>query len=172
MEQADLRSWERQCTQDDMPKCRAACPLQMDVRPFLERMAHGDTPGARKVLERHLPLPGVLGRICEHPCETACVRQELGGPLAVGALERVCVSQCAQQTRNLPRPPKSKKVAVIGDGMAGLVAAWDLSRRFVLCGRTSCGRFDRRIPCADAGSAGRRTRSHAEKRRDADPPRA
>ena len=118
MEQADLRSWERQCTQDDMPKCRAACPLQMDVRPFLERMAHGDTPGARKVLERHLPLPGVLGRICEHPCETACVRQELGGPLAVGALERVCVSQCAQQTRNLPRPPKSKKVAVIGDGMA------------------------------------------------------
>ena len=50
MEQADLRSWERQCTQDDMPKCRAACPLQMDVRPFLERMAHGDTPGARKVL--------------------------------------------------------------------------------------------------------------------------
>ena len=68
MEQADLRSWERQCTQDDMPKCRAACPLQMDVRPFLERMAHGDTPGARKVLERHLPLPGVLGRICEHPC--------------------------------------------------------------------------------------------------------
>ena len=79
MEQADLRSWERQCTQDDMPKCRAACPLQMDVRPFLERMAHGDTPGARKVLERHLPLPGVLGRICEHPCETACVRQELGG---------------------------------------------------------------------------------------------
>ena len=84
MEQADLRSWERQCTQDDMPKCRAACPLQMDVRPFLERMAHGDTPGARKVLERHLPLPGVLGRICEHPCETACVRQELGGrsPLA------------------------------------------------------------------------------------------
>ena len=62
MEQADLRSWERQCTQDDMPKCRAACPLQMDVRPFLERMAHGDTPGARKVLERHLPLPGVLGR--------------------------------------------------------------------------------------------------------------
>lgn len=81
------------------------------------------------MLERHLPLPGVLGRICEHPCETACVRQELGGPLAVGALERVCVSQCAQQTRNLPRPPKSKKVAVIGDGMAGLVAAWDLSRK-------------------------------------------
>ena len=39
------------------------------------------------------------------------------------------MSQCAQQTRNLPRPPKSKKVAVIGDGMAGLVAAWDLSRK-------------------------------------------
>ncbi|MFQ8888903.1 MAG: hypothetical protein ACLR7Z_11795 [Bilophila wadsworthia] len=114
--------------QDDMPKCRAACPLQMDVRPFLERMAHGDTPGARKVLERHLPLPAFWDGFA-NTRETACVRQELGGPLAVGALERVCVSQCAQQTRNLPRPPKSKKVAVIGDGMAGLVAAWDLSRK-------------------------------------------
>lgn len=51
MEQADLRNWERQCTQDDMPKCRAACPLQMDVRPFLEKMAHGDVAGARKVLD-------------------------------------------------------------------------------------------------------------------------
>ena len=107
MEQADLRSWERQCTQDDMPKCRAACPLQMDVRPFLERMAHGDTPGARKVLERHLPLPGVLGRICEHPCETACVRQELGGPLAVGALERVCGS--ALSRRGICRVPQKAK---------------------------------------------------------------
>lgn len=130
MEQADLRSWERQCTQDDMPKCRAGLPAADGCGGrFSNGWAHGDMPGARKVLERHLPLPGVLGRICEHPCETACVRQELGGPLAVGALERVCVSQCAQQTRNLPRPPKSKKVAVIGDGMAGLVAAWDLSRK-------------------------------------------
>ncbi len=129
MEQDDLRSWERQCTQDDMPKCRAACPLQVDVRPFLERMANGDMPGARKVLERHLPLPGVLGRICEHPCEGACVRRELGGALAVGALERACVSLCPQQTKALPRPPKNRNVLVIGDGMAGLTAAWDLSRK-------------------------------------------
>ena len=95
MEQADLRSWERQCTQDDMPKCRAACPLQMDVRPFLERMAHGDTPGARKVLERHLPLPGVLGRICEHPCET-------NGSVCRSALSRrgICrVPQKAKRSR-------------------------------------------------------------------------
>ena len=106
MEQADLRSWERQCTQDDMPKCRAACPLQMDVRPFLERMAHGDTPGARKVLERHLPLPGVLGRICEHPCETACVRQELGGPLAVGT--GLCVAVRSADAESAASPKKQK----------------------------------------------------------------
>ncbi|WP_300746731.1 pyridine nucleotide-disulfide oxidoreductase/dicluster-binding protein [uncultured Bilophila sp.] len=129
MEQADLRSWERQCTQEDMPKCRAACPLHMDVRPFLEHMAHGDVAGARKVMERYLPLPGVLGRICEHPCEGDCLRRELGGSIAVGALERACVSLSSPQTRLLPRPPKNKRVVVIGDGMAGLVAAWDLSRK-------------------------------------------
>ena len=104
MEQADLRSWERQCTQDDMPKCRAACPLQMDVRPFLERMAHGDTPGARKVLERHLPLPGVLGRICEHPCETACVRQELGGCAGTG----LCVAVRSADAESAASPKKQK----------------------------------------------------------------
>lgn len=112
-----------------MPKCRAACPLRMDVRPFLERMAQGDACGARKVMERHLPLPGVLGRICEHPCESLCLRGELGGSIAVGALERACVSSCGQQMRSLPRPPKAQRVVVVGDGMAALTAAWDLSRK-------------------------------------------
>lgn len=112
-----------------MPKCRAACPLHMDVRPFLERMAQGDTAGARKIMERYLPLPGVLGRICEHPCENDCLRRELGGSIAVGALERACVSFSSPQTRLLPRPPKGKRAVIIGDGMAGLVAAWDLSRK-------------------------------------------
>ncbi|MFR6517944.1 MAG: hypothetical protein ACLUPV_01185 [Bilophila wadsworthia] len=79
----------------------------MDVRPFLERMAHGDTPGARKVLERHLPLPGVLGRICEHPCETAVSGRSLAGARRC-ALERVCVA-VRSATRNLPRPPKAKR---------------------------------------------------------------
>ena len=91
-----------------MPKCRAACPLQMDVRPFLEWMAHGDTPGARKVLERHLPLPGVLGRICEHPCETACVRQGVGGsPLA--RWNGLCVVKKSSADAESAASPKAKR---------------------------------------------------------------
>lgn len=129
MDQQELYAWERRCVQEEMPYCRAACPLQVDARAFMERMAAADLPGARKVLERHMPLPGLLGRVCDHPCEARCLRGQLGGPLAIGALERLCVSGAPRQTRPLPIPRKNKSVAVLGDGFAGLTVAWDLGRK-------------------------------------------
>ena len=108
MEQADLRSWERQCTQDDMPKCRAACPLQMDVRPFLERMAHGDTPGARKVLERHLPLPGVLGRICEPVRNGLCPAGAWRAARRWRAGTGLCVAVRSADAESAASPKKQK----------------------------------------------------------------
>jgi len=151
MEQNELYAWESRCTQEEMPHCRAACPLQVDIRGFMERMAAGDTAGARKILERHMPLPGLLGRFCDHPCEAACIRGEhhpsprssrglpcnpakksngsLGGSLAVGSLERFCVSALPRQTKSPPMPRKNGSVAVVGDGMAGLTAVWDLGRK-------------------------------------------
>lgn len=129
MDQAGLRETEARCTQESMPRCQAACPLQLDVRGFMEQMRTGKTAAARKILERHLPLPGILARICDHPCEEPCLRRDLGGSLAVSALEKVCVSAVGQQTRALPRPPKEGRVAVLGAGLAGWVVAWELSRK-------------------------------------------
>ncbi|PWM70307.1 MAG: hypothetical protein DBX67_02860 [Desulfovibrionaceae bacterium] len=129
MDQQELYAWERRCIQEEMPYCRAACPLQVDARAFMERMAAADLPGGRKILERHMPLPGLLGRVCDHPCETRCLRGEFGGSLAIGALERLCVSRTPRQTRPLPIPRKNKSVAVVGDGFAGLTVAWDLGRK-------------------------------------------
>lgn len=129
MDQQELYAWERRCIQEEMPYCRAACPLQVDARAFMDRMAAADPAGGRKVLERHMPLPGLLGRVCDHPCEASCLRGEFGGPLAIGALERLCVSRTPRQIRPLPIPRKSKSVAVLGDGFAGLTVAWDLGRK-------------------------------------------
>ncbi len=128
MEQNELRVWESRCTQEEMPLCRAACPLQMDVRAFMEAVP-GGAPAARRLVERYLPLPGFFALICDHPCEEACLRRKLGGSLAIGRLEAWCARRAERQTRPLPLPRKSKSFSIIGDGLAAFVAAWDLTRK-------------------------------------------
>ncbi len=129
MDQAKLRDIEAHCTQEAMPLCQAHCPLRMDVRAFMAHMSKGNVREARKVLERHLPLPEIMARICDHPCEEACLRQKLGGALAVGALEASCIAAAEPQTKSFPRPPKAKRVAVLGNTLAGLTVAFELGRK-------------------------------------------
>ena len=129
MEQAFLREVESRCTQEDPPYCQAACPLHLDVRAFMLQMQGGNFQAARTVLERHLPFPAILGRVCDHPCENSCLRKDLGGSLAIGALERACVTLAPQAGRVLPRLQKTQRLAVLGAGPAGLTVAWDLSAK-------------------------------------------
>ena len=129
MDQAYLHEVEAQCTQEAPPRCRAACPLHMDVRAFMEHMEEGRYVEARKLLERHLSLPGIFVPICDAPCEEACLRRDLGGSLAVSALERFCCARVGPQTRLLPRPPKTVSLAVLGNGLAALTAAADVARK-------------------------------------------
>lgn len=129
LEQSQLHAIEARCTQEAAPRCRTACPLDMDVRSFLECLAAGKVRDARKLLERHLPLPGIMTALCDHPCENACLRRDLGGGLAVSSLEKFCMKAVPSQTKPLIRPPKAQKLAVLGAGLAGLVAAFDISRK-------------------------------------------
>lgn len=144
--QQKLHAIESHCIQEEWPKCQAACPLHVDVRGFMAKMAAGDEAGARKLLERTLPVPGVLGRLCEHPCEAPCLRRDLGGVLAVGSLERACISLTNPGGKPLCMPGKGKRVAVIGDDLGALTAAWDLGKKGVgitvfAPGQTPCGRL-------------------------------
>ncbi len=129
LEQSQLHAIEARCTQEAAPRCRTACPLDMDVRSFLECLAAGKLRDARKLIERHLPLPGVMCAVCDHPCENACLRRDLGGSLAVSALETFCMKAVPVQTRPLVRPPKGQSMAVLGAGLAGLTAAFDISHK-------------------------------------------
>ena len=129
LEQSQLHVIEARCTQEAAPRCRTVCPLDMDVRSFLECLAAGKLRDARKLLERHLPLPGVMCAVCDHPCENACLRRDLGGSLAVSALEKFCMKAVPVQTKPLVRPPKGQKLAVLGAGLAGLAAAFDISHK-------------------------------------------
>ncbi len=129
LEQSQLHAIEAHCTQEAAPRCRTSCPLDMDVRAFLVHLASDKPREGRKLLERHLPLPAVLTAVCDHPCESACLRRDLGGGLAIAALERFCMNAVPEQSRPLIRPPKAQKLAVLGAGLAGLTAAFDISRK-------------------------------------------
>jgi Fe-S oxidoreductase len=129
MNQQDLRDWEKRCIQEEQPWCQAACPLHVDARGFMERMKAGDFDAARKILEKTMPLPGVLANICDHPCEDVCKRREAGDPLAIGRLERVAINLGRPGPKPLVLPAKNKKAAVLGGGLAALTCAWDLARK-------------------------------------------
>jgi Fe-S oxidoreductase len=130
-QQSRLHAIESHCVQEEWPRCQATCPLHVDVRGFLGKMAAGDADGARKILERTLPVPGVLGRLCEHPCEPVCLRESLGGVLAVGAVERACITLGRPGAKPLCMPGKGKRVAVLGSDVSGLTVAWDLAKKGV-----------------------------------------
>ncbi|MFP5240116.1 MAG: pyridine nucleotide-disulfide oxidoreductase/dicluster-binding protein, partial [Acidobacteriota bacterium] len=129
MDQQELRDWENRCIQEEPPYCQAACPIHVDVRAFMAQMKAGNADAARKILEKSMPLPGVLGSICDHPCEMVCKRREAGEPLAIGALERACVRLGRPGPKPLVLPAKGKKAAALGGGLASLTCAWDLARK-------------------------------------------
>ena len=129
MDQQELRKIENRCIQEQPAWCMAACPLHVDVRTFVRHVSLGNWDEAWKVLRRTMPFPGILGRICDAPCREHCKRSEAGGAIAIGDLERVCVSQPPPRLRVQPLPAREKLIAVMGAGLSGLTAAWDLARK-------------------------------------------
>lgn len=130
MDQTELRQWEHRCIQEELPPCTAACPLHVDVRAFLGHLGGGRWAEAVKILQKAMPLPGVLGRICDAPCQQACNRQNVGEAIQIGELERACVRHTeGEQRRVMPMPQKDIAVAVVGGGLSSLTVAWDLARK-------------------------------------------
>jgi hypothetical protein len=95
----------------------------------LRHLARRHWDKAWSLLARTLPLPGLLARLCDAPCRTACLRRDLGGALAVGALERFCADAARPVGPPRPLPARHWPVAVLGCGLGGLCAAWELARR-------------------------------------------
>jgi 2-oxoacid:acceptor oxidoreductase delta subunit (pyruvate/2-ketoisovalerate family) len=126
-------SWRyvRPIYRDKMSPCNQACPAGEDIVGYLQMVKKGQVEQAlQRILEEN-PFPGVCGRVCPHPCESECNRAQLGGAIAIHAMERFLSD--LPHARHLPRlqptaPPESK-IAVIGSGPAGLSCAYQLARR-------------------------------------------
>ncbi len=119
-----------ECIGHEPPPCQAACPLDIRVREKLRFLQEGKAAEALAVVLERCPFPGILGRICAHPCETACTRQSLGGPIAIAGLKRYLADQDPEAVlRVTPGPERPERVAVVGGGPAGLMAAYELRLR-------------------------------------------
>ena len=129
MEKSELQQYERRCIQEEPAECVAACPLHVDARSFVTHVADGAWDQAWRTLRKTMPFAGILGRICDHPCELRCTRRERGDAIQIGALERACVATPAPEQRLVLLPKRDRAVAVVGSGLASLTAAWDLARK-------------------------------------------
>ncbi|MEZ4527071.1 MAG: hypothetical protein R2941_14230 [Desulfobacterales bacterium] len=129
MDQKELRETEDKCIQEQPAYCTAACPIHVDVRTFMGQMKEGRWEEARKTLNRTMPFAGILGRICDHPCQKHCKRGEAGDPLAIAALERFCVQQVSLLPKISFLPSRTEKIAILGDDLRSLTLVWDLIRK-------------------------------------------
>jgi NADPH-dependent glutamate synthase beta subunit-like oxidoreductase len=116
-----------ECIGEEPPPCQAACPLDIRVREKLRFLKEGNAAAALAVVLERCPFPGILGRICIHPCEAACTRNSLDEPIAIAGLKRYLADLDPEAgLRVAPGPERPQRVAVVGGGPAGLMAAYEL----------------------------------------------
>lgn len=122
----------RRCPNCPKKPCVSACPVQIDIPAFIERVANEDMEGAFEILSKSTSLPAVCGRVCpqESQCEGKCVRGIKGEPVGIGRLERFVADYHREHCTDSPVMPEQNghKVAVIGAGPSGLTVAGDLAK--------------------------------------------
>ncbi len=111
--------------------CTNACPASVNAHGYVALMSQGRFREALDVVRRRMPFASVCGRICHHPCEDECNRQDLDDPVSISRLKRAAVDFAIEDEES-PQPPltpekiRDESVAVVGAGPAGLAAALDL----------------------------------------------
>lgn len=110
--------------------CRAACPIMTDIPGYIQAIMQGDYTTAYKINRMDNVLPGVLGRVCNRPCETVCRHgwDGLGDPVSICFLKR-SAADFGMEPVDIEIEPNGKTVCIIGAGPAGLTAANDLALR-------------------------------------------
>jgi len=110
--------------------CHVRCPVGGAIPEWIRDIEEGDYHAAwLKVVENN-PLPAVTGRVCHHPCESDCNREQLEGPVGVNSLEHFLGDYALGQGWELtgPAEERGQSVAVVGGGPAGLSCAYHLRR--------------------------------------------
>jgi 2-oxoacid:acceptor oxidoreductase delta subunit (pyruvate/2-ketoisovalerate family) len=115
---------------DRLPPCNHACPAGENIQSWLFRAESGDYESAWRLLTEDNPLPAVMGRVCYHPCESACNRAQLDEAVGINSVERFLGDEALRRgwTFAPPPAPSGKRVLIVGAGPSGLSAAYHLAR--------------------------------------------
>ncbi len=116
---------------DCRPPCRQACPGETDCQGYVGLIANGYYQEALELIKEDLPLPASIGRVCPHPCESACRRKLVEEPIAIAWLKQFAADMdLERQHPFIPDVAESsgKRVALIGAGPASLTAAYFLAK--------------------------------------------
>ncbi len=111
--------------------CQWGCPAHTDVPSYIRMIAQGQFSDAYMENRKSNVFPGILGRVCDRPCEPACRRGRVEDkPVAICRLKRVAADHRDDITERLPKAPEKtngKKIALLGAGCASLTVANDLA---------------------------------------------
>lgn len=114
---------------DLLPPCNNACPAGENIQEWLAHAQEGRFREAWETILQDNPLPAVHGRVCYHPCETACNRTNLDAPVSIHAVERFLGDKALQEdwTLQVRAVPTNKRILIVGAGPSGLSAAHHLA---------------------------------------------
>lgn len=114
---------------DCVGPCSLNCPAHTDCQKYVKEIADGDYKSAVKTIKEVISLPASIGRVCPHPCETACRRQHVEEPISIAYLKAFAADEVLKNGEHiLPevKAPSGKSVGIIGGGPAGLSTAFKL----------------------------------------------
>jgi NADPH-dependent glutamate synthase beta subunit-like oxidoreductase len=111
-----------------LPPCSNACPAGENVQAWLYHAEEGAYERAWRQIMEDNPFPAVMGRVCYHPCETACNRGQLDEAVGINSVERFLGDEALKQgwTVEPPAAGSGKRVLVVGAGPSGLSVAYHL----------------------------------------------
>ncbi|MDH4369734.1 MAG: NAD(P)-binding protein [Nitrospira sp.] len=114
---------------DRLPPCNHACPAGENIQAWLYLAEEKDYEAAWRRLMEDNPMPAIHGRVCYHPCETACNRGQLDEAVSIRAVERFLGDLAIREGWRVSCAPSTgNKVLVVGAGPSGLSAAYHLTR--------------------------------------------
>ena len=115
-----------------IPPCENACPAHVRSQEYIDLISKGKYKESLDLIRERCPIPSVIGRICNHPCEDVCNRGKVDEPINICGLKKFVadyVRENIEEKIEFLENKKQKKIAIVGSGPSGLTVAYHLARR-------------------------------------------